>query len=211
MDNKEMLKNLQECTDELYQYATREGFASDSDDEQALQELIFFMMGKAVGEDVVEAKYLLGRYIFVTSGEQEDAAIAAQLLSEAARHGYEPAQEFLRPIGVSEESTTPEDEIDWENVLSEAENGDPEAQYQLALSYMDIVDGKEKDHALAMEWMKKAADNGHEMAGEQFRMWSYVDRLKEQGEIPEDADFMDVMQIIIGKAEAGDEEAQAVL
>ena len=96
-------------------------------------------------------------------------------------------------------------------MLSEAENGDPEAQYQLALSYMDIVDGKEKDHALAMEWMKKAADNGHEMAGEQFRMWSYVDRLKEQGEIPEDADFMDVMQIIIGKAEAGDEEAQAVL
>ena len=211
MDNKEMLKNLQECTDELYQYATREGFASDSDDEQALQELIFFMMGKAVGEDVVEAKYLLGRYIFVTSGEQEDAAIAAQLLSEAARHGYEPAQEFLRSIGVSEESTTPADEIDWENVLSEAENGDPEAQYQLALSYMDIVDGKEKDHALAMEWMKKAADNGHEMAREQFRMWSYVDRLKEQGEIPEDADFMDVMQIIIGKAEAGDEEAQAVL
>ena len=211
MDNEKMIKNLQECTDELYQYATREGFASDSDDEQALQELIFFMMGKAVGEDVIEAKYLLGRYIFVTSGEQEDAAIAAQLLSEAARQGYEPAQEFLRSIGVSEESTTPEDEIDWENVLSEAENGDPEAQYQLALSYMDIVDGKEKDHALAMEWMKKAADNGHEMAGEQFRMWSYVDRLKEQGEIPEDADFMDVMQIIIGKAEAGDEEAQAVL
>ena len=211
MNNKEMLKNLQEYTDKLYQYAEREGFASDSDDEQALQELVFFMMEKAVGEDVAEAKYLLGRYLYVTAEEQEDAAITAQLLSEAALQGYEPAQEFLRSIGASEESTTSEDETDWENVLSEAENGNPEAQYQLALSYMDIVDGEEKDHALAMEWMEKAAKNGHEMAGKQFRMWSYVDRLKKHGEISEDADFMDVMQVIIGKAEEGDEEAQAVL
>ena len=211
MKNTQRLYDLQMCTDELYQYAAREGFTSGADDEQAMQELIFFMMGKAVGENIAEAKYLMGRYIFVTSGAQEDGAIASQLLSEAALQGYGPAQEFLRSIGVSEETTTPDDEVDWENVLYEAEIGNPEAQYQLALSYMDIVDGKEKDHALAMEWMERAAKNGHEMAGEQFRMWSYVDRLKAQGEIPEDADFMDVMQIIIAKAESGDEEAQSVL
>ncbi|MCR5720132.1 MAG: hypothetical protein K6F84_06155 [Lachnospiraceae bacterium] len=49
------------------------------------------------------------------------------------------------------------------------------------------------------------------MEADQLRLWSYADELMNQGELARSASFMEVMQTIIGKAEGGDEEAQAAL
>lgn len=183
-----------------------------TDNYNQLSEYELQLLASSAADGDPEAQFMLGEYMIEHSGAQEDIALAAQLITMAAQQDYEPARAFLTSLGISGMEQAGEEETpSEENLLREAEAGDPEAQYQLALSYMDREDGEEKDHAMAMEWFARAAENGHEMAGDQLRFWNYVDRLKEQGMIPEDADFMQVMETVIGLAEAGDAEAQTVL
>ena len=111
---------------------------------------------------------------------------------------------------MSEESMVP-DEVDWDEMVKKAESGDVEAQYQMGLSFMPSDDGKDADFTKAFEWFRLAADNGHQMAANQLRLWSYADKLMNHGELARNAGFMEVMQTVIEKAESGDEEAQAAL
>ena len=129
-----MMQELQESTRALYEYAVNKGFTSESDDQQALMEMIYFMTDKAAKGDP-KAGFLLGRYILVTSNAQEDVAFAAQLLSESAMQGYAPAKDYLQEIGISEDSLSPE-EVDWDEMIQKAESEDAEAQYQMGLSFM---------------------------------------------------------------------------
>lgn len=211
MDNLESsdMQELQECTNALYEYAVKNGFSSEADDQSELNDMIYFMTGKAAEGDP-EAGFLLGKYILITSNAQEDIAFAAQLISESAAQGFVPAKTFLEGIGMSEESIIP-DEVDWDEMMEKAESGDVEAQYQMGLSFMPSDDGKDADFTKAFEWFRLAADNGHEMAANQLRLWSYAEKLMQQGELARNAGFVEVMQTIIGKAESGDEEAQAAL
>ena len=204
-----MMQELQESTSALYEYAVNNGFVSDAEDQQALMEMIYFMTDKAANGDP-EAGFLLGRYILVTSNAQEDVAFAAQLLSEAAMQGYAPAKEYLQGIGVSEESIAPH-EVNWDEMMQKAESGDAEAQYQVGLSFMPSDDGEDADFTKAFEWFRQAVEKGHQMAADQLRLWSYADKLMNQGELARNASFMEVMQTIISKAEGGDEEAQNAL
>ena len=96
-------------------------------------------------------------------------------------------------------------------MMQKAESGDVEAQYQMGLSYMPLDDGKDADFTKAFEWFRQAAEKGHQMAADQLRLWSYADKLMNQGELARNASFMEVMQTIISKAEGGDEEAQTAL
>ena len=70
-----------------------------------------------------------------------------------------------------------------------------------------IIVGREDKSALNSQ----AAEKGHQMAADQLRLWSYADKLMNQGELARNASFMEVMQTIISKAEGGDEEAQTAL
>jgi len=49
-----------------------------------------------------------------------------------------------------------------------AEEGLVEAQFQLGVMYLDGVGIMNEDEILALEWLWKAADNGHEHAKEMF-------------------------------------------
>ena len=200
---------VQELISVLYEYAIKNGFSNDADDNRALAEMIYFVTNRAACGDP-EAGFLLGQYILVTSNTQEDVAFAAQLLSEAALQGYVPAKEYLQEIGMSEDSLTP-DEVDWDEMIQKAESGDAEAQYQMGLSFMPSDDGKDADFTKAFEWFHQAAEKGHQMAADQLRFWSYADKLMNRGELARNAGFMEVMQTIISKAEDGDEEAQTAL
>ena len=204
-----VMQEIQELTSALYEYAAKNGFSSDSDDHHALMEMIYYMTDKAVGGDS-EAGFLLGRYILVTSNAPEDVAFAAQLLTEAAIQGYAPAKDYLQEIGMSGDSLSPK-EVDWDEMMKKAESGDVEAQYQMGLSFMPLDDGKDADFTKAFEWFRQAAEKGHQMAADQLRLWSYADKLMNQGELARNASFMVVMQTIISKAEGGDEEAQTAL
>ena len=203
------MADLQVCMSELYEYAVKNGFSSDADDRQALTDMIYFVTGKAAEGDP-EAGFLLGRYILITSDAQADVAFAAQLLSESAIQGYDPAKNYLQEIGMSEESILP-DEVDWDEMMQKAESGDVEAQYQMGLSFMPSDDGEDADFTKAFEWFRLAADNGHQMAADQLRLWSYAEKLMNQGELARNAGFMEIMQTLIERAENGDEEAQNAL
>ena len=208
-ENEYDLSELQECTSSLYEYAVKNGFSSDADDRRALMEMIYFMTEKAANGDP-EAGFLLGRYILITSNAREDVAFAAQLLSESAMQGYAPAKEYLQGLGMSDDSIAP-DEVDWDEMLEKAEDGDAEAQYQMGLSFMPSDDGEDADFTKAFEWFRLAAGNGHQMAAAQLRLWSYAEKLMDRGELARNAGFMEMMQTIISKAEDGDEEARSAL
>jgi len=49
-----------------------------------------------------------------------------------------------------------------------AEEGLAEAQFQLGVMYLDGIGIMNEDEVLALEWLWKAADNGHEHAKEMF-------------------------------------------
>jgi hypothetical protein len=59
---------------------------------------------------------------------------------------------------ISEEPVVPL-EIDQE-ILEQAQNGDPEAQYLIGMNYFEGLNGFALDQAKALEWIKKAADGG---------------------------------------------------
>jgi len=53
-----------------------------------------------------------------------------------------------------------------------AENGDPEAQYNLGLLYLE-GNGVKKNEKLGAEWIQKAADQGH-IAAKKKLAWCYL-------------------------------------
>lgn len=57
---------------------------------------------------------------------------------------------------------------DLDEIRRAAEAGIPEAQKQLGLMY-DEGDGVEEDDVKAVEWVRKAAEQGHEGAKEALR------------------------------------------
>lgn len=195
---------------ELFEYAQSHGF--DESDEYngadgVLEKLQSFMAAKAGGGDP-EAQYLFGKYILDNSNAQVDVAWAAEMISSAAMQGHEEAKELLKGIGVSEGSLTEPENVDEKKLLHLAEAGDPEAQYQMGISFMAFEQGENAEFSKALDWFAKAADNGHEMAANQLRFWTYVDKLMNRGEVARNADFMDIMSLVIEKAAAGDPEAR---
>ena len=198
---------------ELLEYANSHGFDVFNEYDGPggiLEKLQAFMVGKAGAGDP-DAQFLFGKYILDNSNAQVDVAWASEMISLAAGQGHAGAKEYLLDIGVHEESLADHDDIDESELLLRAEAGEPEAQYQMGLSYMPGDDGEDADFSKALEWFAKAAENGHPMANNQLRMWTYVDSLMEKGELKRNADFMEIMSFLISKAEEGDKEAQAVL
>lgn len=57
------------------------------------------------------------------------------------------------------------------------------------------------------ELLKTDGENGHQMAQSSYEFWSYVDWLKENGELEETAGFFEAMTCIEAKAAAGDARA----
>lgn len=210
---QQMFKETFSGEKELLEYAQSHGFDDFNEYDGnggMLEKLQAFMAARAGGGDP-EAQYLFGRHILDHSNAQVDVAWASEMISLAAGQGQEGAKQYLRDIGVHEESLAEPDDIDETELLLRAEAGEAEAQYQIGLSYMPGDDGEDADFSKALEWFAKAAENGHPMANNQLRMWTYVDSLMEKGELKRNAEFMEIMSFLISKAEAGDKEAQAVL
>lgn len=201
---EKLLNNLTESqVREMYQIT----FSNPDDSEPN----IFELMEMAANGDV-EAQYKAAMYIDRESDRQADMALVAELLVRSASAGYQPAIDALEAKGMDTSNLGKDEEELAAELAEAAAAGDAEAQYQLALTFMEgAEDGWMKDFDQAMEWMAKAADNGHEMAAGQLRFWTYVNGLRTKGILAKDADWMEIMETVIRLAESGDEEAQAVL
>lgn len=119
---------------------------------------------RAATEGSVEAQHLLaGLHHYGRDVEVEQAATRSWF-EEAAQRGY---QGVTRLLNLIENFTYRIDEV-WHKRLPGlrklAEDGDVEAEYQLARRYESGRGGVEKDAAAALEWYRRAAAGGHRMA-----------------------------------------------
>jgi TPR repeat protein len=137
----------------------QEGIGVGKDIDQAL-----YWFRRAATEGDAEAQFLLGRLYHEGGGVPVDRAAARSLFEQAAQKGYEGAVLFLNTI----ESIGYQFDESWHNRIPAlkqlAEDGDLEAQYQLAQRYERGINGVKKDLAVALGWYQRAGTGGHLMA-----------------------------------------------
>jgi TPR repeat protein len=92
---------------------------------------------------------------------------------------------------------------DFAEIISKAQSGDPEAQYFLALMY-DEGTLVPKDHATALAWMLKSAEQGYSAAEDRMGEM-YLQNDREDGPVREYADADRWLRLA---ARGGDAEAQ---
>jgi len=137
----------------------QQGFGTTKDPEQSR-----FWLQRAAIEGNAEAQYLLGKMDYANASARQGRAQARTWLERAAKQGYEKATSLLNEIeslgyGVAEE---------WHHRLPEirqlANDGDAEAQFQLAQRHEQGLGGVEKNTDEAMRWYERSAKNGNRMA-----------------------------------------------
>lgn len=119
---------------------------------------------RAAAEGDPEAQFLLGKLYHYGGDVEVDRAAARSWFEKAAQQGYEGAVQLLNLI----ESVGYQIDEGWHNRLPElrklADDGDLEAEYQLALRYERGIGGVKKDIAIAVDWYRRAAAGGHQLA-----------------------------------------------
>jgi TPR repeat protein len=118
---------------------------------------------RAAIEGNSEAQYLIGKLRYTHSSNAAEREAAGNLLAKSAAQGYEDAIHFLHfmeHLGYRAEEGFFRGPP---HIRKLAEDGDPEAQYQLARRYESGVKVK-RDYAQALHWFTEAANSGHIMA-----------------------------------------------
>jgi uncharacterized protein len=121
-------------------------------------------LNRAAIEGNSEAQYLYAKMFQTGYGVAQNKEIADNWLAKSAAQGYEDAIRlihFMENVGFQIEETFYHRPPDLEKL---AQDGDAEAQYQLAMRCETGAYGQKKDSASAIAWFKKAADHGHVLA-----------------------------------------------
>jgi len=111
-----------------------------------------------------QAQYLLARMHLEGEAAAPDPALAKHLLAHAADQGYEEAAEMLHlvdELGYSLEESLHQRPPHLHKL---AQDGDVEAQYQLALRLENSLFANADDRREAVTWFERAASGGHLMA-----------------------------------------------
>jgi TPR repeat protein len=136
----------------------QEGVGVGKDIDQAL-----YWFRRAATEGNAEAQFLLGRLYHYGGDVEVDRAAARSWLEQAAQKGYESAVLLLNMI----ESIGYQIDEGWykrtPGLKQLADDGDLEAQYQLAQRYERGIGGFKKDAQTALGWYERAASGGHPM------------------------------------------------
>lgn len=123
-----------------------------------------YWLNRSAVEGNSEAQFLLGKMYHLGLGVEQNREIAGNWLAKAASHSYEDAVKLLNLL----ESFGLHVEEGFYQRLPEldklAQDGDAEAQYQLAVRYESGGYGMKKNAEKALYWFKQAANNGHLLA-----------------------------------------------
>jgi TPR repeat protein len=123
-----------------------------------------YWLERAATEGSAEAQYLLGRMYHEGEWVARDPAMAESLLERSALQGYDKAIDFLHVIeslGYWMEEWYHQRQPELRTL---AEDGDPEAQYQLGTRLERGAFGSVKDVPEAIDWYRRAAASGHPLA-----------------------------------------------
>jgi len=128
-----------------------------------------YWIERAAIEGNAEAQFLLGKMYHVGEDIEANQGIAKSWIEKAAQQGYGnavPLLQLIEKIGYLLEEG-------WYHRLPElhklAQDGDLEAQYQLAQRYELGVDGLRKDRQAALLWYQRAAAGGHPLAAKALK------------------------------------------
>jgi TPR repeat protein len=112
---------------------------------------------KAADQGNANAQFWLGLAYSNGDGLKKDEKEAINWLRKAANQAHGPAQSFLEIMNV------PFTELIKKSRKEAAEQGDPEAQFELGKQY---AEGKDipQDYVESAKWYRKAADQGHAIA-----------------------------------------------
>jgi TPR repeat protein len=116
-----------------------------------------FWLNRAATEGNSEAQFLMGKLYH----ERKNQEVAGNWLAKSAAQGYKDAigfLQFMEDFGYRVEETFHQGPAKFQRL---AEDGDPEAQYQLAMRYESGASGVKQDHEQALHWFQLAANNGH--------------------------------------------------
>ena len=133
-----------------------EGVYVEEDDDKAVE-----LLRHAAKEGSVAAKYNLG-YIYFYDENLKDDAKAYEYLKSAADGEYESAYILLSRFYA--EGIVAEKDVARAVELLKKAGDNPDAYFRLGIVYE-----AEGDAAKSKEWLKKAADMGHEKAAEKLR------------------------------------------
>lgn len=120
---------------------------------------------KAANSGSGEAAYLLSELLRRQEGDAAQNARVNHWLHHSASLGYAPAEQLWHLIqGFGESFRAFDRNLSYGAIRSLAEDGDPEAAYQLALRLEGGTGGAARDIAQSLQWFQRAADHGHVMA-----------------------------------------------
>ena len=123
-----------------------------------------YWIQRAAIEGNAEAQFLLGQMYHAGTALEANPALAHSWFEKAALQGYESAIQLLHLI----ENIGYQLEESWYHRLPGlrklAEDGDSEAQYQLAQRYEHGVGGVDRDLQVARNWYTRAAAGGNSQA-----------------------------------------------
>ncbi len=107
------------------------------------------------------AEYELGKMYQEGYATVEDKVLAQDWLSRAARSGNSSAINFLAALSKLVKYTSLVYQQSAEILEGKAENGDPDAQFELGLRYESGAWDVNKNDQKALYWLTKASDNGN--------------------------------------------------
>lgn len=132
----------------------------------------FEWIKKAAEDFHADAMYQAGSMYYQGLGTEKDLGKARKFLELAREQEIDEAANLIARIDEEKSQKTqqqPPVEIarkktGKELLIESARNGNANAQYQLAVAYLEGISGFSKDKARALDWMKNAANNNHKDA-----------------------------------------------
>ena len=123
-------------------------------------------LGSAAKKGHAGAQYEYGRMFFEGNRVGQNKEHGIKLFREAAEQGHTEAIEKLHELGVDYKSkTVAEEHAEYvQELIEKVEQGDAEAQHDLATLYAHGSYGLKTDKVMAYELFKKSAEQGYEPA-----------------------------------------------
>jgi len=196
-------KNLEEAA-QWYEKAAEQGHhgaRSRLQDIEGNDPIAWFKKHAALGD--AGAQFGWGMCYATGEGVEKDIAKALEWVEKAAAQGHRQAQESLQQY--KEKGTFfSEPKIEASHYREAAEQGDAQACYMLSMCYSRGIGGVEKNVEKGIEWLTKAADQGHAQAqwllGVRYQNAEGVDR-----------DFVKAVTLFKQSADQNFAEAQFML
>jgi TPR repeat protein len=119
---------------------------------------------KAAEQGSSDAELLIGKMYLEGDAVAQDKLLAHDWLSRAARQGNSEAIDLLRALATAVKSTTMLYQESTDQLKARARGGDPHAEYELAMRYMNGAFDVRQNDSKALEWLLKSANHGNRLA-----------------------------------------------